>query len=92
MMLPFFLLLLFQLMTLSLTLITAVRHPSWRAVFLVGVALGACLGAGSQVALGRSTPVALLSIVGLNVLLLVQLRSLAIRPPPPRRSRDTWWC
>ena len=92
MMLPFFLLLLFQLLTLSLTLVTAVRHPSWRVALLVGVALGACLGAGSQVALGRSTPVALLSIVGLDLLLLVQLRSLAIRPSPRRRSRDAWWC
>ena len=38
-MLSFSLLLLFQLLTLSLTLVTAVRHPSWRAVLLVGVAL-----------------------------------------------------
>ena len=89
---PFFLLLLFQLLTLSLTLVTAVRHPSWRAVLLVGVALGACLGAGAQVSLQRLTPVALLSLVGLDLLLLVQLRSLAIRPPPRRRSRDVWWC
>jgi hypothetical protein len=79
-------------MTLSLTLVTAVRHPSWRTALLVSVALRACLGAGSQVALGRSTPVALLSIVGLYVLLLVQLRFLAIRPPPRRHSRDAWWC
>jgi len=50
-MLPCFLLLLFQLLTLSLTLVTAVRHPSWRAVLLVGVALGACVGAGAQVSL-----------------------------------------
>jgi hypothetical protein len=91
-MLPFFLLLLFQILTLSLTLVTAVRHPSWRAVLLAGVALGACLGAGSQVALGRITPVTLLSLVGLDVLLLVQLRSLAIRPPSRWRSRDAWWC
>jgi hypothetical protein len=89
---PFFLLLLFQLLTLSLILVAAVRQPSWRAGLLVGVALGACLGAGSQVALQRITPVTVLSLVGLDVLLLVQLRSLAIRPLPRRRSRDAWWC
>ena len=91
-MLPFSLLLLFQLLTLSLTLVTAVRHPSWRVVLLVGVALGACLGAGAQVGLQRITPVTLLSLVGLDLLLLVQLRSLTSRPSSRRRSRDAWWC
>jgi hypothetical protein len=91
-MLSFFLLLFLQLVTLSLTLVMVVRHPSWRTAILVGVAVGTCLGAGYQVGLQRTTPVTLLGILGLDVLLLAQLRSLTIRPPPRRRSRDAWWC
>jgi hypothetical protein len=91
-MLPFFLLLLLQLMGLSLTVVTAVRHPSGRAAVLVGVALGTCVGAGYQVGLQRLTSVTLLGLLGLAVLLLVQLQSLAIRPVPRQRSRDAWWC
>jgi hypothetical protein len=91
-MLPFFLLVLLQLIGLSLTVVTAVRHPSWRTAVLVGVALGTCVGAGYQVSLQRLTPVTLVGIVGLNILLLVQLQSLAIRPVPRQRSRDAWWC
>jgi hypothetical protein len=87
-----FLLLLLQLVTLSLTLVTVVRHPSWRAAVLVGVAVGTCVGAGYQVGVQRLAPVTLLGILGLDLLLLVQLRSLAIRPPLRRRSRDAWWC
>ena len=91
-MLPFFLLVLLQLIGLSLTVVTAVRHPSWRTAVLVGVASGTCVGAGYQVSLQRLTPVTLVGIVGLNILLLVQLQSLAIRPVPRQRSRDAWWC
>jgi hypothetical protein len=91
-MLVFFLLLLFQLMTLSLTLVTVVRHSSWRAAVLMGVAVGTCVGAGYQVGVQRIAPVTLLGILGLDMLLLAQLRSLALRPPPRRRSRDAWWC
>jgi hypothetical protein len=91
-MLPFFLLLLLQLVTLSLTLVMVVRHPSWRAAVLVGIALGTCLGAGYQVNLQRITPVTLLGILGLDVLLLAQLHSLAIHPLPRLRSGDAWWC
>jgi hypothetical protein len=91
-MLPFFPPLLLQLIGLSLTLVTAVRHPSWRAAVLVGVALGAGAGAGDQVGLQRATPVTLVGILGLHVLLLAQLQSLAIRPAPRRRSGDAWWC
>jgi hypothetical protein len=91
-MLPFFLLLLLQLIGLSLTVVTAVRHPSWRAAVLVGVALGTCVGAGYQVSLQRITPVTLVGILGLDILLLVQLQSRAIRPIPRQRSRDAWWC
>ena len=91
-MLPFFPPLLLQLIGLSLTLVTAVRHPSWRAAVLMGVALGACVGAGYQVGLQRVTPVTLVGIVGLGVLLLAKLQSLAIRPAPRRRSGDAWWC
>ena len=81
-MLPFFLLLLLQLVTLSLTLVMVVRHPSWRATVLVGVALGTCVGVGYQVSLQRITPVTLVGILGLDVLLLVQLQSLVSRPIP----------
>ena len=88
----FFLLLFLQLVTLSLTLVRVVRHPSWRTAVLVGVAVGTYLGAGYQVGLQRITPVTLLGILGLDVLLLAQLRSLAIRPLPRRRSRNDWWC
>ena len=91
-MLPFFLLLLLQLVTLSLTLVMVVRHPSWRAAVLVGVAFGTCVGAGYQVSLQRITPVTLLGILGLDVLLLVQLQSLASCPVPRQRSGDAWWC
>jgi hypothetical protein len=91
-MLPFFLLLFLQLIGLSLTVVTAVRHPSWRAAVLVGVAVGTCVGAGYQVSLQRITPVTLLGILGLDVLLLVQLQSLASRPVPRQRSGDAWWC
>jgi len=61
----------------------AQEHPvpaDRRVVLLVGIAMSACLGAGYQVGLQRVTPVTLLSIVGLGVLLLAQLQSLAIRP------------
>jgi hypothetical protein len=91
-MLPFFLLLLLQLIGLSLTMVIAVRHPSWRAAVLVGVAVGPCVGAGYQVSLQRLMPVTLLGILGVDVLLLVQLQSLASRPSPRQRARDTWWC
>jgi hypothetical protein len=72
-MLSFFLLLLLHLVILSLSLVTTVRHPSWRAAVLVGVAVGTCVGAGYQVGLQRITPVTLLGLLGLDVLLLVQL-------------------
>jgi site-specific recombinase len=91
-MLPCFLLLLLQLMGLSLTLVMAVRHPSWRAAVLVGVAVRTCVGAGYQVSLQRITSVTLVGILGLDIRLLVQLQSLAIRPVPRQRSRDAWWC
>jgi hypothetical protein len=91
-MLPFFLLLLLQLLGLSLTVVTAVRHPSWRAAVLVGVAVGTCVGVGYQVSLQRITPVTLVGILGLDVLLLVQLQSLASRPVRRQRARDAWGC
>jgi len=91
-MLPFFLLLLLQLLGLSLTVVTAVRHPSWRAAVLVGVAVGTCVGAGYQVSLQRLTPVTLMGILGLDVLLLVQLQSLTSRPVRRQRAREAWWC
>ena len=91
-MLPFFLLLLLQLLGLRLTVVMAVQHPSWRAVVLVGVAVGTCVGAGYQVSLQRLTPVTLLGMLGLDVLLLVQLQSLASRPVPRPRSGEAWWC
>lgn len=91
-MLPFFLLLLLQLLGLSLTVVTAVRHPSWCAAVLVGVAVGTCVVAGYQVSLQRITPVTLVGILGLDVLLLVQLQSLASRPVRRQRARDAWWC
>ena len=91
-MFSFFLLLLLQLVTLSLTLVTVVRYPSWRAAVLVGVAVGTCVGAGYQVGLQRLTPVTLLGILGLDILLLAQLQSLAMRPPPCLCSRDDRWC
>jgi hypothetical protein len=91
-MLAFCLLLLLQLVTLSLTLVTVVRHPSWRAAVLVGVAVGTCVGAGYQMGVQRLTPVTLLGILGLDILLLAQLSSLALRPSPRQRSREEWWC
>ena len=91
-MLPFFLLLLLQLVTLSLTLVMVVHHPSRRTAVLVGVALGTCVGAGDQVSLQRSTPVTLVGILGLDVLLLGQLPSLVSRPVPHQHSGDAWWC
>ena len=91
-MLPFFLLLLLQLLGLSLTVVTAVRHPSWRAAVLVGVAVGTCVGAGYQVSLQRIMPVTLIGILALDILLLVQLQSLTLRPAPRQRSQDAWWC
>ena len=91
-MLPFFLLLLLQLVTLSLTLVLVVRHPSWRAAVLVGVACGTCVGAAYQVSLQHITPVMLVGLLGLDVLLLVQLQSLVSRPVPRQRSEDAWWC
>jgi hypothetical protein len=91
-MLPFFCLLLLQLMGLSLTVVMAVRQPSWRAAVLVGIAVSTCVGAGHQVSLQRITPGTLVGILGLDVLLLVQLQSLASRPVPRQRSGDAWWC
>ena len=90
-MLPFFCLLLLQLMGLSLTVVMAVRQPSWRAAVLVGIAVSTCVGAGYQVSLQRITPGTLVGILGLDVLLLVQLQSLANRPVPRQRSGDAWW-
>jgi hypothetical protein len=52
-------------------------------VLLVGIAVGGLPGAGYQAGLQRVAPVTLLSIVGLDVLLLAQCRSLAIRPVTP---------
>ena len=91
-MLLFFLPVLPQRIGLSLTVVMAVRPPSWRAVVLGGVAVGPCVGAGYQVSLQRLLPVTLLGILGLDVLLLVQRQSLASRPVPRQRSGDTWWC
>jgi hypothetical protein len=91
-MLPFFLLLLLQRVTLSLTLVMVVHYPSWHAAVLVGVALGTCVGAGYQVSLQRIMPVTLVGILGPDVLLLVQLQSLVSRPVPRQRSGDAWWC
>ena len=91
-MLPFFLLVLLQLLGLRLTVGMAVRHPSWRAAVLGGVAVGPCVGAGYQVSLQRLLPVTLRGIRGRDVLLLVQRQSLVSRPVPRQRSGDTWWC
>jgi hypothetical protein len=84
-MIPFLLLLLMQIVALGLILATAMRHPSWHAHVLAGVALCACLGAGYQVILQRITPVTLLCILGLDVLLMARLRSVAVRAKPPER-------
>jgi len=91
-MLPVFLLLLLQLVACSVTLVRAVRHPSWRAHMTAGVALGACLAVGSQVVLQQWTPTVVLWTLGLDALLLAQLRSRARRPPPRPRSGEAWWC
>ena len=84
----FLALLLLNTVALGLTLATAVRHPSWRASVIAGVACAACVSAGYQVAMHRSTPVTLLCTLGLDALLIAYCLYLARRAQHPGRSMN----
>jgi hypothetical protein len=75
-------LLLLNLVALGLLLALAVRHPSWQASLLAAVAGGACVSAGYQMAVPRSTSVALLWPLGLDALLITS--GLYVARPTPR--------
>jgi hypothetical protein len=87
-MLPFLFILLLNIATLLIVLVTARRVPSRSAYLTVGVALMACLAAGDQVIRQHSTPASLVINVILQAVVLCRLVALrrTTRRHTPRRS------
>jgi hypothetical protein len=87
-MLFFLFVLLLNIATLLIVLVTARRVPSRSASLTVGVALLACLAAGDQVLRQRSTPAGFVMNVLLQAVVLYRLVAMrrTTRRPTPRRS------